>query len=185
MSQAVIFIADGTEECEAISVIDLLRRAGIDIKTVAVKKGGEKNVLTAHNISMECDESLDDFELSGEEFLIIPGGLDGTNTMKACEPLSKMLKKQIEEGRKLAAICAGPTVLGELGLLEDKNCTCYPGCEDGLGKGAKFQDTGVVKDGNIITGQGLGSAIPFALRIIAEMEGAEKALEVADDIVYF
>lgn len=183
MSQVVVFIADGTEECEAITIVDLLRRAGIDLITCAVKEGGEKTILSAHQLLLTCDESITSYVPAEEEYLIIPGGMGGVNTMKKSEKLSQILLRQAKENRGLAAICAGPTVLGSLGLLEGKKATCYPGCENDLGRGAIYKKEGVISDGNIITGEALGSAIPFALCIISRMKGENLARKIADQIV--
>lgn len=184
MSQAVIFIADGTEECEAITIVDLLRRAGIDLKTVAVKEGGERTILSSHRVLLTCDESIKTYVPDEEEYLIIPGGMAGVSAMKKSEELSQILLQQAKENRGLAAICAGPTVLGGLGLLKGKKSTCYPGCEKDLGKGVKYEREGVISDGKIITGEALGSAIPFALCLIEQMKGKEAAQRIADQIVF-
>jgi 4-methyl-5(b-hydroxyethyl)-thiazole monophosphate biosynthesis len=183
MSKACVFFADGFEEVEALTVVDLLRRGRIETKMVSVSDGLE--VVGRSNIRMETDVLFDQMEYKDVDILILPGGQPGTTYLGQHEGLKKLLKEfSDKKGKKLAAICAAPTVFGAMGLLKGKKATCYPGLEDQL-KGADIvQDKKVVDDGNIITSRGVGTAIPFALKLIEELEGRKTADEVAASIVF-
>lgn len=183
MTEAVIFMANGTEECEALLVVDILRRADITIDMVSIEEGLE--VKTAHDVRIICDLHIDDFDLNDTKILIIPGGLGGTNRMLASDKLSNLLVEQRKNQGLLAAVCAGPSVLGKLNLLEERNATVYPGFEDKLGDGATFQDKPVIFDQDTITARGLGASIPFALKIVEALRDEATAKDVAEKIVYY
>ena len=181
MKKVSIFLAEGFEEVEALTPADLLRRAGAEVTLVSI--GNEKKVAGSHGIIITADRLFVDTDFADADLLILPGGMPGTLNLKACDPLLELLKEHNARGRKLAAICAAPTVLGHAGLLDGKHATCYPGCEDGL-TGAICETTPVVTDGTITTSRGVGTAIPFALSLIAQLYGQEKADEIAKSIVY-
>ena len=175
-----VFLANGFEEIEALAPVDILRRAELEVKIVGV---GGKTITGSHGITVTADIEEKDVTTDDMELMILPGGMPGTLNLKACDPLLELLKEHNARGRKLAAICAAPTVLGHAGLLDGKHATCYPGCEDGL-TGAICETTPVVTDGTITTSRGVGTAIPFALSLIAQLYGQEKADEIAKSIVY-
>jgi 4-methyl-5(b-hydroxyethyl)-thiazole monophosphate biosynthesis len=170
-----IFLADGFEEIEAISTIDILRRGELDVTTVSIM--GKKPVTGAHNITVVADQLFEETDFSDGEMLVLPGGMPGASNLNAHEEL-KSLIKQYAATKKIAAICAAPLVLGGLGLLQGKNATAYPGFENTL-IGADFIEDKVVQDGNIITGRGPGFAFDFGLAIVADLQGQAKADEVA------
>ena len=182
MSKKVyIFLADGFEDIEGLTVVDLLRRAEIEIHTVSIKN--TKEVQTAHGISLLTDKVFGEVDFSDADMLVLPGGMPGTLHLGDCEGLKGFLMKAAEENGRIAAICAAPTVLGKLGLLNGRKAICYPGMEDGL-TGAEVTVEPVVTDGNITTSRGLGTAIPFALRLIEELSGKETADRIAESVVY-
>lgn len=181
MAKTVIFLADGFEEIEALTVVDLLRRAGIDISMVSVM--GRKDVTGSHRIKVEADEVIEDAGFDDVDMLILPGGMPGTSNLFGCEALKEKIREFNDNNKLLAAICAAPTVYGRMGLLEGKKACCYPGCEGDL-KGADVQTTEVTKDGNFITSRGMGTAIPFGLAIIKQFQGKEAAASMAEKIVY-
>lgn len=180
MSKAVIFFADGFEECEGLLVVDLMRRGGLDITTASIT--GTKTVLSSHKVSLEADALIEDVDFSDVDIIVLPGGMPGTTNLLANEKVCALCR-EFAENKKIAAVCAAPSVFGELGLLEGKNATVYPGFEGKL-KGATPSYDGVTVDGNVITGRALGSSIDFALEIIKALEGEEKANSVAKQICY-
>ena len=181
MSKVLIFMAEGHEEIEALTVVDLLRRAGIEIETVSIT--GDKKVKGSHGITTLCDKFIENVNFEEADMLVLPGGMPGTLNLGLCEPLMDQIHGFNTSGKKLAAICAAPTVFGKAGLLEGKKATCYPGMEGDL-IGAKVSADSVCHDGNIITSRGLGTAIPFALEIIKTFQGEEEAEKIAKSVVY-
>lgn len=178
--QAFIFLAEGFEEIEAVSVIDIIRRSEMKITTVSIT---DKNIVTgSHNVSIVADKLFSETDFSYGEILILPGGIPGSGNLNAHEGLKKLLKQYNAEGKKIAAICAAPSVLGGLHLLQGRKATIYPGFEDNL-LGAIYVEDGVVKDDNIITGRGPAFALDFALSIISELKGQKKAEEIAMSIL--
>ncbi len=186
MSKVYILMADGFEEIEGITVVDLLRRARIDIKMVSITD--TLKVVTSHNIEIKADILLSDIINEGEQemadMLVLPGGMKGTNNLKASAEVDSLIRKYQAAGKYLAAVCAAPTVYGEKGLLEGKKATCYPGLEDGLVGAVKMKDN-VVVDGQFITSRGFGTSIDFGLKMIELLISAEKAQEIGTQIVYF
>lgn len=175
-----LFLADGHEEIEALTVVDLLRRANLEIETVSIT--GEKAVKGSHNIVHMADRLFEEINPDSADMLILPGGMPGTLNLEAFEPLMKAVDKAYAEGRYIAAICAAPTVFGRRGLLEGKTACCYPDMEGDL-KGANVSYDKVCIDGKIITSRGLGTAIDFALCIICEFCGNNVANDLARKIV--
>ena len=171
-----VFLANGFEEIEALTPVDLLRRAGIEVKTIAV---AEQLVLGAHNIPVLADGTRFDVELNdGLEAVILPGGMPGTKNLERNETVQKALAYMNAKGRLICAICAAPSILGHAGLLQGKKATCFPGFETEL-DGADVLDIPAIRDGNIITSRGAGTAIEFSREIIAYL----KDEETADSIV--
>ncbi|MCQ2550621.1 MAG: DJ-1/PfpI family protein [Clostridia bacterium] len=155
-----IFLADGFEEIEALTAVDLLRRVKIDVRTVGV---GSKKVRGAHNIYVEADTLIEDLDFNSVDMFVLPGGMPGTNNLKDCTLLREELLKA--KDKWICAICAAPLVLGDLGLLEGRKCTIYPGMEEYLIGGKPKKDS-VVIDGNIVTSRGPGKAMDFALTLV-------------------
>ena len=181
MSKVLIFMAEGHEEIEALTVVDLLRRAGIDIYMVSIT--GEKKVTGSHGITTVCDKLIETVNFDDADMLVLPGGMPGTINLGECELLMDQVHGFNTSKKGLAAICAAPTVFGKAGILQGKKATCYPGMEGDL-KGANTSTDAVCHDGHIITSRGLGTAIPFALEIIRTFQGDEAAEKLAKSIVY-
>lgn len=179
MSVVYAFVADGTEESELLIVVDLLRRAGIDTKIVSVM--GKDEVTSSHNVTFKADMLIEDADFDKCDMLFLPGGMPGTLNLAACELLTRKVLEFNEKGKSLAAVCAAPSIFGELGLLEGKVASCYPGFEDKL-KGAIYKREKVVTDGNITTGRGLGGTIELGLELIRILKGSEESEKIAERI---
>ena len=175
-----VLLGTGFEEMEAIAPIDLLRRAGIEVKTVGVTG---KTVYGSHGIGVEADILPEDMELDAMEMIVLPGGLGGVASTRASKPALDTLRYGWDQGRFVAAICAGPTVLADLGITDGRNATCYPGCEGQMGSANMQPGAAAVRDGKLITGTSAGCAIPFALELIRALRGEEKAQAIAQQIV--
>ena len=175
-----VLLGTGFEEMEAIAPIDLLRRAGIEVKTVGVTG---KTVYGSHGIGVVADILPEDMELDAMEMIVLPGGLGGVASARASKPALDALRYGWEQGRFVAAICAGPTVLADLGITDGRNATCYPGCEGQMGSANMQPGAAAVRDGKLITGTSAGCAIPFALELIRALRGEEKAQAIAQQIV--
>ncbi|MBP3902071.1 MAG: DJ-1/PfpI family protein [Blautia sp.] len=176
-----IFLADGFEDIEGLTVVDLMRRAGIRIQTVSITK--TKKITTSHGIEMFTDITMDEADFADADMLVLPGGMPGTKYLGSCEPLLALLKEHYNNEGKIAAICAAPTVLSSLGFLKGRKATCYPSMMSQLDCREAVEDS-VVVDGNITTSRGLGTALPFALSLIAQLLSDEKAEEIAASVVY-
>jgi 4-methyl-5(b-hydroxyethyl)-thiazole monophosphate biosynthesis len=181
MKKTAIFLADGFEEIEALTVVDLLRRAGIEITTVSIM--GRKSVTGSHNITVESDALFDETDLDSMDMLILPGGMPGTTNLDSFEPLKAKIREFDSKEKMLAAICAAPTVYGKMGLLKGRKACCFPGREPDL-LGADVQTTETAIDGHFITSRGMGTAIPFGLAIIEHFLGEDAARSMAGKIVY-
>ena len=175
-----MLLGTGFEETEAIAPLDLLRRAGVDILTVGVTG---KTVYGSHNIGIEADITIGEMDLTTLEMIILPGGLGGVASARASQSALDALTFAWENDKFVAAICAGPTVLADLGITNGKNATCYPGCESGMGSAHMIPDAACIRDGKLITGTSAGCAIPFGLALIAALKGQEVADTVAQQIV--
>ncbi len=177
-----VFLAEGFEEIEALTVVDLCRRAGLDVKTVSITADALVN--GSHRIPVTADMVIDDVDWDAADMLVLPGGMPGTKNLAACDVLMRHVDERAASGRDIAAICAAPALLfGDRGLVNGKTATCYPGLEDHL-KGANVTYDTIAVDGNVITSRGLGTAIDFALAIITRLTSAEKADEIAKSVVY-
>ena len=175
-----ILLADGFEEIEALCPLDLLRRAGIDAKTVSVT---EKRVVTgSHGIPVTADLELGQMDLTQLDMIVLPGGLKGVASIKGSPAALEAVRFAWENDKFVAAICAAPTILAMLGIAEGKSVTCYPGCEEQMG-GAHMVCAAAVTDGKLITGASAGCAVPFALALITALKGQEEANRVAEQIV--
>ena len=174
MSEVCVFLADGFEEIEGLTVVDLLRRAGIETKTVSIM--GREEIQGAHGITVKADSLFEDTDFSEVRMLVLPGGMPGTTHLKEHKELGELILKYNEEKKYLAAICTGTlTVGGRQGS--------YPGMEEGL-TGAEVTCQPVVSDGHITTSRGLGTAIEFALALISELRDKESADTISKQVVY-
>lgn len=184
MHKSYLFLADGFEEIEALTPVDVMRRAGMPVVTVSIMKG-RKAVKGAHGITVDADIELGDEDMSAAEWLILPGGMPGATNLAECAPLVDMLKAQAQRGGKIAAICASPgVVLGPLGIIDGVDVTGYPGFEDGAPK-AKWHDTNVCGHHNIITANGPGAAMPFALAIVSNTLGAHFGQQIGTEMMFY
>ena len=182
MEMTFIFLADGFEEVEALTSIDVMRRAGMPVMTVSINPTRE--VTGAHGVTVLADSLFVDNDYSGAEWLVLPGGIPGAPNLAAHEGLRDLLLSQDEREGHIGAICASPAVvLGPLGLLMDRKAVCYPGLEDTV-EGVKWQQGPVAIDGHIVTGNGPAAAAAFALAMVAESAGADKANEVAAGMLF-
>ena len=184
MRDSFVFLAEGFEEIEALTVIDLLRRAGIPVKTVSITTSLQ--VTGAHGVTVTCDLLFDNTLFKDAEWLILPGGMPGAPNLYEFAPLQGLLKSQLEshDGR-IAAICASPAVvLGQLGLLNGEKATCYPGFENLL-QGAQHVDAPVVKSGKFVLGNGPANAMVWALAIISETLDSLEANKVANGLLLY
>lgn len=183
MNHSFLFLAEGFEEIEALTVVDVMRRAGMDIKTVSITT--EKKVLGAHGIAVDADFTIDAAKIEDIEWLIAPGGMPGSTNLATCEQLNSLLKSHAEAGGKVAAICAAPAVvLAPLGILNGKEATCYPDFDLKPG-GAKLKDAPVVVSDNVITANGPASAMAFALAIVANSMGEHIAKQVGEGMLLY
>lgn len=181
MSKVCVFFGTGYEEIEALTVVDILRRQGIDTEMVSIM--GEKTVVGSHQIPVVMDSLIEDVDFSKVDVLVLPGGLAGTKNLEACTLLMEQVDAFASAGKTVCAICAAPSILGHRGLLKGKRAIAYPGFEDQL-EGALVVYEPAVQDGNIITGRGMGCSIPFALKIVEHLAGAQASDEMAEKIVY-
>ena len=175
-----MLLGNGFEETEAIAPLDLLRRAGIQVLTVGVNG---KTVYGGHGIGIEADITVEEMDLTQLDMIILPGGLGGVASARASKAAMDALAFAWENEKYVAAICAGPTVLADLGITDGRQATCYPGCEGGMGSAELIPDAACVRDGKLITGTSAGCAIPFGLALIAALKGEDVANTVKDQIV--
>lgn len=181
MSRIAVFFAEGFEEIEALTVVDLCRRAGMEAEMVSVT--GEKCVTGSHHIVVEADRLIEDAAFSEYDMLVLPGGMPGTKNLEACTMLMEQLDAFYEAGKEIGAICAAPSIFGHRGYLKGKKACSYPGFEGDL-VGAIVSAEPVVVSGKLITSRGLGTAVPFALAIVTRFCGSKKAEELAESILY-
>jgi len=176
-----VHLAEGFEEIEAMTIVDLLRRAGIETETVSIT--GRLPVTGAHGVKVVADILYEDAVYGDCELIVLPGGMPGSTNLDAHEGLREKILAFYNQGKKLAAICAAPLVLGHAGVLAGKKATCYPGVEKEL-TGAILSEDIVVSDGGVITSRGPATAIVFALAIIEDMKGKEAADGIAAGLLY-
>ncbi len=175
MKTIFVFLATGFEEIEALTPVDVLRRAGLDVQTVSVMN--EQTVAGAHGVPVVADKMFAEINPEDAEMILLPGGLPGATNLDEHAGLSELIMKFAEAGKPLAAICAAPLVLGNRGLLQGKKATCYPGFETYL-SGAEYTANLVEVDGNVITGKGPGAAMEFAFAIVEKYCGIAKVQEL-------
>ena len=174
-----MFLGTGFEETEAIAPLDLLRRAGVAVTTVGLNG---KIIYGGHGIGVVADIEIGELNLSDLEMVILPGGLGGVASIRGCQAAMDAVRYAWENDKYTAAICAGPTVLADLGIVDNKNATCYPGCEGQMGS-ANMIEAAAVTDGKLITGASAGCAVSFGLALIAALKGQEEADRIAKQIV--
>ena len=175
-----VLLGTGFEETEAIAPIDLLRRA--DIPTLTVGVDG-KLITGSHGIAVEADIEIGEMDLTQLDMIVLPGGLGGVSTARKSPAALDALRFAWENDKFVAAICAGPTVLADLGITDGHTATCYPGCESGMGSASMAPDAACVRDGKLITGTSAGCAIPFGLALLEALKGKEEADRMARQIV--
>ena len=171
-----VHLAEGFEEIEAVSTVDVLRRAGIPVKMISVT--GEKLVTGNHGISVMTDQLFENTDYSEADMLVLPGGLPGAHNLRAHKGLEEKLLQYKKEGKWIGAVCAAPYVLGDLGILEGEKATCYPGFEAHLKGAVKVYEPAIIS-GKVVTGRGPGPAINFALKIVEALKGIDVAHDVA------
>ena len=183
MKQSFIFLADGFETIEALTPLDVFRRAGLPVKTVSISSS--KSVTSAQNVQVTADVLFDPTLFTDPEWLILPGGMHGATNLFNYAPLTGLLRKHAERNGKIASICASPAVvLGQLGLLKGHKATCYPGFESML-NGAEYVDAPVIVDRNFVLGDGPADALTWSLTILKEAAGAAASDKIAADMLYF
>jgi 4-methyl-5(b-hydroxyethyl)-thiazole monophosphate biosynthesis len=180
MYEAVVFLADGFEEIEAIATLDILRRA--KVKAGSVSLTGRREVLGAHGITVTADTTLDGLDYAPSMMLILPGGGMGTEALQKHEILHELLRMHQSDGGRIAAICAAPTVLGALGILADKTAVCYPSRKSDL-QSARHGETSTVTDGSITTSKAAGTTFDFALELVRLLKGSTVAGQVAEALL--
>lgn len=182
MNRVVVFVADGFEECEALIVVDILKRAKCDVNMVSIM--GRKEIISAHGVSIVSDELVESVDLDSYDMVVLPGGLPGTEHLANNRIVRDVCLKYADEDKTIAAICAAPSILANLGLLEGRNATCHPSFEKKM-HSAIITGKPIEVSGNIITARGLGVAIPFALELVKQLEGLEVSKAIAESISYF
>lgn len=180
MAKVYLFLTNGFEEIEGLTVVDLLRRANIDVVTASVT--GSLYVTGSHQIEVKADALFEELDFTEGDMLVLPGG-PGTKNLREHQGLDQLLKQYHSQGKKLSAVCAAPSVLGSKGLLKGRKATCFPGYEETL-LGAHAMSEAVVTDGNVITSKGMGTSMDFGLAIIESLSGKEEAVKVAKSIQY-
>ena len=175
-----MFLGTGFEETEAIAPLDLLRRANIEVRTVGLNG---PVIIGSHGIPVAADMEIADLDIADAEMVILPGGLGGVASIRGCEAALKAVKTAADMGKYVAAICAGPTVLADLGLLTGVQATCYPGQIPNMKDALVVDNAACVTDGKVITGTSAGTAVPFSLALIEALKGADAARTIADQIV--
>ncbi len=182
--KAAVFMADGCEEIEALTVADLCFRAGIPLKKISVS--GRREVTSSHDITFLCDSLLEEEDPDTYDMLILPGGIPGTLNLKASKKLEEaLIRAASDQSRAVAAICAAPSILADLGLLRGRRAACNPSWEEKVAAGgAKIVRENAVRDGNIITSRGMGTSVSFGLAVAAWFLGEEKAEALGRKIVY-
>lgn len=175
-----VLLGTGFEETEAITPVDLLRRAGIDVLTVGISG---KTVYGSHHIGICADITIEEMDLTNMDMLVLPGGGGGVASIQASRQALDLIRFAYENNKLIAAICAAPTILAGLGILEGRQAVCYPGCEGEMAGAAVAVDLPCIRDGAVITGASAGCAIPFGLALIAALKGQSEADRIAEQFV--
>jgi 4-methyl-5(b-hydroxyethyl)-thiazole monophosphate biosynthesis len=181
MAKVYSFWADGLEEIEALTPVDVLRRAGNDVTTVSIM--GRKTIHGSHGIDVVADCLFKEADFRDGSLFILPGGGQGTQYLAGCAPLRELLKESCAAGKHVAAICAAPSVLGSLGLVKGRKAVVYPGMESTL-TGAEVLDVPTVTDGPVTTGHGPGASMDFALELVRVLNGEAAAKKLKEQMVF-
>ena len=181
MSKAAIFFGNGYEEIEALTVVDILRRAGISTDMVSIT--GEREVTGSHGITVHMDQLFEEVDFDSVDIIVLPGGMPGTTNLEAYKPLMDKVDEFYQQDKYIAAICAAPSIFGHKGFLKGKKACSNPGFEGHL-EGADVKHEPAVVDGHIITSRGMGTAIPFGLTILEQLAGADAAVQMRQKLVY-
>ena len=181
MAKVYVFLADGLEEVEAMTPVDVLRRAGNEVITVSVM--GRKWIRGSHKIYLEADRLIQEVKCEDGDLYVLPGGGEGTKNLAENHDLAQILNSAYISGSHIAAICAAPSIFGKMGFLESRKATVYPGMEDTL-IGAEYQDVPVVTDDNVTTGHGPGAAFDFAFELVRILNGEDSARELKKQMVF-
>lgn len=181
MKRAVMLFAEGYETVEALMVVDILRRGGVEVTMTSISE--EEFVRSSHGVNVEMDAVMGEIDVLSYDAIILPGGMPGTLNLGESDAVKKAVLAMNEAGKIVSAICAAPGVLGKYGLLEGKNACSYPDHEVNL-RGAQVLREPVVTDGNIVTSRGLGTALEFGLRLLELLEGVGKADQIREAIIY-
>ncbi len=180
MIKAIVLLAPGFEEIEAVTPLDVLRRASIDVKSVSLS---EEPVPSARGVKIIADTTIDKVMEEDLDLIYLPGGLDGTENLFKDERVRKLLTRQINSKKLIAAICAAPTILERYGLSDGKRLTCYPTCSSNI-KNALFIDSNIVEDDNILTSKGPGTALEFSLFLIEKLMGPDKRTDISEAMLF-
>lgn len=181
MSKICVFLAEGFEECEALIVVDILRRGNVQVTTASI--GTEKRVTSSHNITLQADCLAQELNLQEYDGLFLPGGMPGTTHLAESQFVQQAVQQFARQNKWLTAICAAPTILAQLDLMQGKKGICHPGFQQKL-TGAELCHQDYVQDGMILTGRAMGASIPFGLKLLELLEGKEIAQKVAQAICY-
>jgi 4-methyl-5(b-hydroxyethyl)-thiazole monophosphate biosynthesis len=181
MMKVALYLATGFEEIEALTTVDVLRRAEIEVDLVAL--GGNLQVAGAHNIKVIADTLIEEISHEGYDMMVLPGGMPGTLNLDSSEILKKQIIGFDLESKYIGAICAAPLVIGKMGFLEDRQATCYPGVESHLFGAAYRDDLDVIVDGNFITSRGPGTAMAFALKLVELLKGEKTSKNLAANLL--
>lgn len=182
MKKAAVFLADGFEEIEGLTAVDMCRRAGIDVTTVSVME--TLDIMGSHDIPVQADALFNEVDFDAVDMFILPGGGKGTENLEKCRPLADLLLKADKDDKYISAICAAPRVLGKLGLLKGHKATCYPGNE-GFLEGAEYlPEAKAVKSGRYVTARGMGCSIEFASAVVSQLLGQDAATELEKQIQF-
>ena len=181
MKKVGVFFGTGYEEIEALTVVDLLRRAGIEVQCISIDN--RKQVMGSHKINVEMDAGIGDVDFESLDMIVCPGGMPGTRNLEACDVLIEQIRSFYEKGKLIGAICAAPSIFGHMGLLKGRKACIFPGMEEEL-VGAEVVYDDVVQSEHVITSRGMGTAIAFGLEIIYNLIDKETAQNLGRKIVY-
>ena len=183
MAKVYEFLANGFEEIEGLAPVDILRRGGVEVKTVSIT--GSEWVETAHGITLKADLKFEDVaSFEDADMLLLPGGMPGSTHLNEHEGVRQALIAQHKAGKRIGAICAAPMVLASTGILEGKKATCYPGFEQYFGESTEYTATLFQEDGNVITGEGPAATLPYAYKILSYFVSKETVAALQDGMMY-